>query len=542
MKSFLSTSISTLLVAGLTVNPQFIQAQQPAVAVTTATPIQHLVVIFGENISFDHYFGTYPSALNPPGEPIFRAAAGTPAVNGLTPALLNNNPNYTNNSTTTGNGSGAANPFRLDRSQALTADMNHNYGPEQSAFDNGAMDLFPKNTGTAGSPPNYYPPVIFTKGLVMGYYDGNTVTAIWNYAQNFALNDNTYTSTFGPSTPGALEVISGQTNGIIATLNGPSSVEVSDGNGGETLVGDGDPLNDVCSGTTKFQAQMSSKNIGDLLNSANISWGGFMGGFNLSTINANGSTGCNRSTVSPFTHLTEADYVPHHAWFQYFTSTANPAHTPPTSSMTVGLSSDPANHQYDINDFYAAVSAGNFPAVSFLKAPSYQDAHPGNSNPLDEQQFVVHVLNFLQQQSAWTNTAVIITYDDSDGWYDHQMAPIVNGSATTQDSLNGPGVCGNGSTALPGVNPATAHAQGRCGYGTRIPLLVISPWAKPNYVDNTLLDQSSVTRFIEDNWLGGQRLGGGSFDAIAGSIMSMFNFNQAPNPTLILSETTGVVQ
>jgi phospholipase C len=209
--------------------------------------------------------------------------------------------------------------------------------------------------------------------------------------------------------------------------------------------------------------------------------------------------------------------------------------------MTVGLSSDPANHNYDINDFYAAVAAGNFPAVSFLKAPSYQDAHPGNSNPLDEQQFVVHVVNFLQQQSAWANTVVVVAYDDSDGWYDHQMGSIVNGSATSLDVLNGTS-CGNGATALPGINPATTHAQGRCGYAVRQPLVVISPWAKPNFVDHTLTDQTSIIRFIEDNWLNGQRIGGGSFDALAGSMLGMFNFSQTPNPTLVLSETTGVVQ
>src|SRR6201999_912866 len=83
----------------------------------TSTPIKHLVVIFQENISFDHYFGTYPKALNPRGEPRFIAKAGTPAVNGYTDGLLYNNPNALN----TLNGNGAANPFRLNRSQAATA-------------------------------------------------------------------------------------------------------------------------------------------------------------------------------------------------------------------------------------------------------------------------------------------------------------------------------------------------------------------------------------------------------------------------------------
>jgi phospholipase C len=106
----------------------------------TASPIKHIVVIFGENISFDHYFGTYPNATNPTGEPVFKARKGTPTINGLSGALLTNNPNLLN----TANGTGATNPFRLDRSQAWTNDQNHNYGPEQAATHFGLMDLFPK--------------------------------------------------------------------------------------------------------------------------------------------------------------------------------------------------------------------------------------------------------------------------------------------------------------------------------------------------------------------------------------------------------------
>src|ERR1700722_2962054 len=84
---------------------------------TTTTPIKHVVVIFGENISFDHYFGTYPNATNPKGEPAFYPKPGTPSVNGLSGSLLTNNPNLDN-------------PQRLDRSQAVTCDQNHGYGAE----------------------------------------------------------------------------------------------------------------------------------------------------------------------------------------------------------------------------------------------------------------------------------------------------------------------------------------------------------------------------------------------------------------------------
>jgi len=535
MRAFLSVSLVSVLVSGLMIDPQSASARQGAG--TPNTPIQHIVIIFGENISFDHYFATYPSAVNPPGEPAFHAAATTPTVNGLSGALLTNNPNLLNPA----NGAGASNPFRLDRSQALTADQNHAYMAEQQAYDNGLMDLFPVRTGSAGNTPGYYPPVINTKGLVMGYFDGNTVTGLWNYAQRFAMNDNSFSTQFGPSTPGAINLISGQTNGITIATNLPNSAIVSDGNGGLSLINDDDPYADVCSTSTGTTVQFGGTNVGDLLNQAGVSWGWFEGGFDLTATNPNGTTGCNRSTVSPITGLSTRDYIPHHQPFQYYASTGNLAHTRPTSVSAIGKQGDAANHQYDINDFYKAVQAGNFPAVSYLKAPAYQDAHPGYSNPLDEQAFVVHVTNFLQQQGVWANTAVVVAYDDSDGWYDHQIAPIVNTSASTADALTGTS-CGNGATALPGVNPATTHAQGRCGYGTRMPLLVMSPYAKPNFVDHTVTDQTSVLRFIEDNWLGGQRIGQGSFDSYANSLTTMFNFNQISNPGLTLSETTGLVQ
>ena len=518
-------------------------AKSNAASATATTPIKHLVIIFQENISFDHYFGTYPSALNTTtGEPAFHPAAGTPTVNGYTTALLNNNPNLN-----PANGTGATNPFRFPRAAAATQDQNHDYLPEQQAFDGGLMDLFPKFTGTAGPPPGA-PPIADTTGQTMGYYDGNTVTAFWNYAQHYAMSDNSYGTGFGPSTPGAINLVSGQTNGAINDVNGPGAL-VDDGNGGLTDVGDADPGGDVCSTTSGETFQMSGKNIGDLLNAAGVSWGFFEGGFNIGIVNSNGSTGCTRSTTSVVTGVKKNDYIPHHQPFQYYTSTANPTHARPSSVKMIGKQGDGANHQYDTLDFFAAVEAGNFPAVSFLKAPGYQDGHPGYSDPLDEQKFVVDVINFLQAQPEWAHTAVIISYDDSDGWYDHQLGAIVNTSATAEDvktgrgdALTSPGMCGTGATALPGVKPSTKHAQGRCGYGPRMPYMVISPWARHNFVDHSMTDQSSTIHFIEDNWLDGGRIGQGSYDALANSITQMFNFKQVPdNDLFLLNDQTGEV-
>jgi phospholipase C len=460
-------------------------------------------------------------------------------VNGFNPALLTHNPNLN-----PANGTGAANPFRLSPSQASTADQDHNYTPEQQASDAGLMDLFPLYTGAGGTAAGGTgsPAVFNTNGLVMGYFDGNTLTALWNYAQHFAMNDNSHGSTYGPSTPGALAVISGQTNGVIDNAGGTGSV-ISDGNGGQTAIDDADPAGDACSTTSKERFSMSGKNIGDLLNEAGVSWGWFNGGFDLTVVNANGTTGCGRNTTSAITDVNHADYVPHHQPFQYYASTANLAHTRPSSVSAIGEPNDSVAHnQYDIHDFFDAIKAGNFPAVSYLKAPAYQDGHAGYSDPIDEQNFIVNTINFLEQQPEWSSTAVIIAYDDSDGWYDHMMGPVVNESETSADELSGPGECGTGkTTALPGVDTSTVNAQGRCGYGPRLPLIVISPWAKQNFVDSTLTDQSSIIRFIEENWLGGEQVGQGSFDSIAGSLNNMFDFHQPGFATnrLFLNPTTG---
>lgn len=156
------------------------------------------------------------------------------------------------------------------------------------------------------------------------------------------------------------------------------------------------------------------------------------------------------------------------------------------------------------------------------------------------------MINTLQQSPFWSTTAVFIAYDDSDGWYDHQQGQIINGSFTTSDSISGTSACGTQGTTpqLAGPNSNGLPVNGRCGVGVRTPMMVISPWAKANYVDHTQTIQTSIARFIEDNWTLG-RIGTGSFDSIAGTLDNMFNFapQTAPNTTsLILSPTTGLPQ
>jgi phospholipase C len=193
---------------------------------------------------------------------------------------------------------------------------------------------------------------------------------------------------------------------------------------------------------------------------------------------------------------------------------------------------DQANHQYDLRDFWSAAIYGTLPAVSFIKFQSANTGHPTDSTVLHEQRYLVETINALQRLAEWDNMAIMITYDDSDGWYDHVMPPIVNQSSDPgNDTLMGAGMCGTA---------ASGAYLDRCGYGTRLPFLVISPFAKPNFVDSSVTDLTSILRFIEDNWNLG-RLGDQSFDAKAGSILNMFNFLGQPNPPLFLDPATGMV-
>jgi len=474
----------------------------------TTTPIKHLVIIFQENESFDHYFGTYPNATNPPGEPVFVPAPDTPSINGLSQALLTINPN-------------GVNPFRYDRSQAFTCDAENRYMAEQQQFDMGLMDKFDAITPVPVGCPDYG----YGSGFVMGYFDGNTVTALWNYAQRFAMSDNSYNTTFGSTLPGHINLVSGQTNGAIPT---PTNTKlVLDG----TLIANAQPTGDVCFASATQTVQMSGMNFGDLLNAKGISWGSFEGGFNLQQVNPNGTTGCMRSHVNTISGMTIFDYNGQYTPFQYYPQTSNLAHTRPANLPEIGHAG-PANHEYDLNDLLAAAKADNLPAVRYVKAERYETGHAGGiSDPLNEQTFLVQTINALEKLRQWKNMAIIVSFDDSDGDYDHQMSPIFNSSTSSIDALNGSGICGSG-------NPVLGDAEVRCGYGPRLPLLIISPYARSNFVDHTITDQTSILRFIEDNWSTG-RIGGGSYDAIAGPLTNMFDFTgrRRTRPLFLQSDT-----
>ncbi|GAA4395601.1 alkaline phosphatase family protein [Tsukamurella soli] len=527
-------------VAALTLGAGALGAPASAAPGDTATPIKHLVVLFDENISFDHYFGTYPVAANTAGEtlqgsgaaaPAFHAAPETPTdIDTFTHAGLagDRNPNQYK-------------PFRFTPGQAVTCDQNHSYDAEQAAANNGAMNEFVQFTTKdkcASSGPNMYE----HPGSVMGYYDGNTVAAMWNYAQHYTLSDDYWTTVFGPSSPGALDLVSGDTHGVESydpktgrKTATPDSYVVGapDADGVGTVYQDPDPLYDDCSDTNhtadEALAALRGKNIGDLLNEQSVSWGWFQGGFRPSTPASGSAVAQCNTTHTNVAGNAVIDYSPHHNPFSFYKSTSNEHHVPPAGVAEVGHAG-PANHNYDLTDFDAALTAGDLPAVSFLKAGEYQDGHASYSDPLDEQTFVTTYVNKLQQSKDWGSTAVVIAYDDSDGWYDHAKPTILSGSKNPKLDK---GICTSAAAA------PIAGDQLRCGPGTREPLLLISPYARANVVNHTPIEQASITRFIEDNWHTGRI--DGSADARAGKLDSLFDFAAPRTDRLWLDQVTGAV-
>jgi len=495
------TKILTTTIIGLLITSMMLSGSMWAWADddSTRTPIKHVVVIFQENVSFDHYFGVYPNA------PGFTTKPGTPSSNNYisNPSLLTSNPNLFN-------------PFLLR--SALTCDMDHEYLAEQKAYDGGLADKFVQFTtdSGAGCNPN--------GSSVMGYYDGRNVTALWNIAQNFAMSDNSFGTTFGPSTPGAVNLVSGQTFGAS-----------EDAIGGGAAISDDDPAYDDCSSTSETLLAMSGKNIGDLLNDKGITWGWFQGGFAPSTAWTPGHPAkCSGKTTSLLLGPGQTAYSAHHEPFEYYNSTANPHHLPPASLAEIGNNGQ-ANHQYDLNLFWAAVNNGNLPQVTFLKAPKAQDGHAGYSDPLDEQVFLANVTSTIENSPYWPNTAIIISYDDSDGWYDHAAPHIRNHS---NDPLN------DYAPECGGKNAGLGGADDRCGPGPRLPLLVISPYAKSNFISHEETDQTSITKFIEDNWKTGgipDTLGQESFDDISHSLNDMFDFDNHGNTPKVCLNAAGQV-
>jgi phospholipase C len=443
----------------------------------THSPIKHTIILYQENISFDHYFGTYGHGTN-----------GIPAGATLT---------HTNGTSTWGPYS----PTRLSgQTQGATCDVDHGYSDMVKMADHGAMDQYLQfgndktepNPSTPTTCPQFEtvtPPGQNLTALANAYYVGTAgdptapLQDYWRLASQYTIADNFFQGVYGPSTPGA--------EWLVAATN--------------NTVHDPNPNGDVCNDYPAGIAQKDIPNLGQEASAAGVSWAWFQGGF--------GS--CAGSTSS--------GYSPHHDPFQYFTSTADLDHS---HAFDPKLDYPQANlHQRDLSVLDAALAGQplsgqaevpTLPAISWVKAPESGDGHPGYSGPNQDNAFLADLVARLQASPYWKDTALFVAFDETGGWWDHVSPPDLGGHFATWV---------NGSPNLGGCQYAGDGLPcGEAGLGPRMPALVISPFARAGYVDHDQLDTSSLVRWVEWN----HRLPAlgvwGNRDRNAGNLVNAFTF------------------
>jgi phospholipase C len=295
-------------------------------------------------------------------------------------------------------------------------DPTHNRPSYIASWDKGLMDKYAYVEGDLSM--QYY------NNTISGLASDKTswsIANLWSYAQQYALADNFFASAMN-SEPAQEFYMVAATPFDMTTA---SSL----------------PYYDPCSAVEQqkdndaghIAAPLTATTLGDQLTAAQVSWGYYQTNY------ANSQSG------------TCTDYTPQEDPFQYFTSTEN---SPQIQNFTL------ASFQSDLNN-------GSIPSVLWIQPDGAQDMHPGGGNVMDGVEFLSNVIQDVQNSSIWPNSAIIVLWDESGGWYDH-VAP-----------------------------PQLANTQ---GLGARVPVLVISPFAKTNYISHQQMDFVSILRFIQWNW------------------------------------------
>jgi phospholipase C len=341
---------------------------------------KHIIVIFQENRSFDHYFG------------LFVPAAGQ-RIDGLNPLPA---------SACQGLPQVCASTIKTE-----SADPVHEYRTMLEEFHDGAMDRYV----AVGGPKT------------MGHYDDESVGVLWDLARQYALADHWFQPMFGPSTPQHLFLVAATSGGVY-----------------------GDPAYGRC---TKGTASLDVPNIGDRMTAAGVSWRWYSEG------------------------LANCTNVAHHQAFQYF----------PSTGVSPNL--------VDLSEFSADLRSGKLPQVSYLKSTRNNEHAPATVKR--QQQWLRQTIEEVQTSPDWRDTVIILTYDESGGWYDHVPPPVVNTTANER------------------------------GLGPRVPALVISPYSKRGYVSHVQYDHTSILRFMEWNF----RLQPlNDRDARANNLLDFFDFSR----------------
>jgi phospholipase C len=411
--------------------------------------LDHIVVIYLENRSFDNLYGEFPRANGlaaAAGAPLQVDATGTPyamlpvtASSGLPATLVNA-------------------PFAIEQfipASVPTIDLVHRFYQEQAQIDHGRMDRFAL--------------VSDAKGLVMGFYHTATLPLAAE-ARGYTLCDNFFHAAFGGSFLNHFWLISAQTPvfpgapaSAIAQLDASGNL-VRDG----FVTPDGYAINTAFSVNTPHPATVPAASlvpnqtfatIGDRLSAKHVSWAWYAGGWNDALAGHAGPL-----------------FQFHHQPFVFFANYAD------------GTAAK-AEHLKDEQDFVAALRAGHLPAVSFVKPYGLDNEHPGYTDLITGENHVKQLIDAVRSSPVWKRTAIIITYDEHGGFWDHVAPPVVD----------------------------------RWGPGARVPAIVISPFARKGHVDHHRYDTTSILALIEHRW-GLAPLSGR--DAAADPLSGAFEFDE----------------
>ncbi|MEI7669183.1 MAG: alkaline phosphatase family protein [Pseudomonadota bacterium] len=417
---------SKLLIIFLLIFPVKLYAETDKLA-----QIDHIIVIYMENHSFDNLFGTFTNAngFKNAGDKIIQTDANDKPYEFLPKVTIGkekevdkrfpkNLPNK---------------PFLISKyisENEKTSDLVHRFYQLQEQINNGKMDKF-SSVSNAG-------------GLTQGYYE-NKNSPLWQYAKKYTLADNFFTGVFGGSFVNHIFLVCGcipkyesAPQDIRAELdkNGrliKDGALTPDGYAVNTIEPFNPPYKKKATDAAKRLPPMKEPNIGDRLSEKNIDWAWYAGSWNK----ANSGNA-------------EEPFIPHHQPFVYF---ANYSENSPARKA----------HLKDLEDFIAAIESNSLPAVSFYKPDGKFDIHPGYANLAEGEEHIFEIVNKIENSKLWDKSLIIITFDDAGGWFDHVMPPKFD----------------------------------RFGAGERVPTIIISPFAKRNFIDKTLYDTASILKLIE---------------------------------------------
>lgn len=422
----------------------------------STNPINHIVVIYLENHSFDNLYGQFPGAngIAKAGDAATQVDKDGNAYKAL-PQPFNSNAKAADSRFPADLPN---KPFGIDQYVPLdqqTGDLVHRFYQEQLQIDGGKMDKFVAWTDAAG--------------LVMGYYD-TTKLGLYKYAQQYTLADNFFHAAFGGSFLNHIWLVCACSP---TWPDAPANVVAQVDTKG-TLVKDGAVTPDGYVVNTSFSVYtphpvnvdafhlvppQTAPTIGDRLSAKNVTWAWYSGGWNDAVAGR-----------------PDKLFQFHHQAFIYFKNYGDG-----TDGRKTYLK--------DETDFMTAVKNNQLPAVSFVKPLGAENEHPGYTDTAQGEKHVAGLIDAIQNSPAWKDTAIIITYDENGGFWDHVAPPKVD----------------------------------KWGPGARVPTIIISPYAKKGFVDHTQMDTTSILAFIENRY-GLDPLT--DRDRAASNMLSAFDFTQ----------------